>query len=394
MKKVLLVTFSDNADHQDTLFGMYEEMRKRSDWDAYLLCIKTPKVELQQSDHAWLVDCPERPGVTKKTFNLPLLLSIVHRIRRERFDAIYFESLHTWNLPIMMMSGKAKTYQVIHEVIPHEGDSQVKMVDLMNKAVVKFADTIVLRNKTYIQDMIGRYGISADRVKYLELWRRYPAYTTPVHNGRALFFGRINPYKGADNLLEIVRLCPDIEFDVIGRVDSQMQDVVDQLAKEKNVKLNNDYVTDEEMREAFINCDWVIVPYNSASQSGIIIDAYKYSRPVIAFAVGAIPEQVDDEKSGYLDAVAVCGNTVVGYTSDPKVDISYLAEQSQKIVRKNGYKVDVKILKDLKPYLERLDSMNEHKESLRNGIKFTPDERYPDLSREELIKHTILAICL
>ena len=45
MKKVLLVTFSDNADHQDTLFGMYEEMRNRSDWDAYLLCIKTPKVE-------------------------------------------------------------------------------------------------------------------------------------------------------------------------------------------------------------------------------------------------------------------------------------------------------------------------------------------------------------
>ena len=133
-----------NADHQDTLFGMYEEMRNRSDWDAYLLCIKTPKVELQQSDHTWLVDCPERPGVTKKTFNLPLLLSIVHRIRREHFDAIYFESLHTWNLPIMMVSGKAKTYQVIHEVIPHEGDSQVKMVDLMNKAVVKFGDNVII----------------------------------------------------------------------------------------------------------------------------------------------------------------------------------------------------------------------------------------------------------
>ena len=300
MRKVLLVTFSDNADHQDTLFGMYEEMRKQSEWDAYLLCIKTPKVELQQSDHTWLVDCPERPGVTKRTFNLPLLLSIIHRIRREHFDAIYFESLHTWNLPIMMMSGKAKTYQVIHEVIPHEGDSQVKMVDLMNKAVVKFADTIVLRNKTYIQDLIDRYDIGAERVEYLELWRRYPSYTEPVHNGRALFFGRINPYKGADNLLEIVRSCPDIQFDVIGRVDSQMQNVVDQLSKEKNVKLNNDYVTDAEMREAFVNCDWVIVPYNSASQSGIIIDAYKYSRPVIAFAVGAIPEQVDDGKSGYL----------------------------------------------------------------------------------------------
>ena len=79
-----------------------------------------------------------------------------------------------------------------------------------------------------------------------------------------------------------------------------MHDIVEKLGSEKNVKLNNDYVTDKEMREAFINCDWVIVPYNSASQSGIIIDAYKYSRPVIAFAVGAIHEQVDANKSGFL----------------------------------------------------------------------------------------------
>lgn len=300
MQKILLVTFSDNADHQDTLFGMYEEMRKQKEWDAYLLAIETPKVELQKSDHTWLVKCPERPGVTKKTFNLPLLFSLIHRIRKEHFDMIYFESLHTWNLPIMMMSGKAKIYQVIHEVIPHEGDSQVKMVDLMNKAVVKFADYIVLRNKTYIQDMINRYRISSDRIKDLELWRRYPSYTEPLYSGRVLFFGRINPYKGADNLLEIARLCPEVQFDVIGRVDSQMKNVVNQLSKLPNVKLNNSYVTDEEMRVAFINCDWIIVPYNSASQSGIIIDAYKYSRPVIAFAVGAIPEQVDNGKSGYL----------------------------------------------------------------------------------------------
>ena len=44
--------------------------------------------------------------------------------------------------------------------------------------------------------------------------------------------------------------------------------------------------------------------------------------------------------------------------------------------------------------MERLDSMNGHREALEEGIKFTPDERYPDLSRNELIKHTILAICL
>ncbi|MDC7288090.1 hypothetical protein NXH76_09770 [Blautia schinkii] len=100
------------------------------------------------------------------------------------------------------------------------------------------------------------------------------------------------------------------------------------------------------------------------------------------------------EKSAYIDAFAICGNTVAGYSSDPKIDADFMASEAQKIIRKNGYKVTVKIFKDLKPFLERLDSMNDHKESLESGIKFVPDERYPDLSRNELIKHTILAICL
>lgn len=299
--KVLLVTFSDNADHQDTLFGLYEELIGNTDIDAYLMGIKTPKVALKTSDHTWLVDCPKRPGIERKTFDLATLNSIIRRIKKEKFDAIYFESLHVWNVAICLAAGKkVRTYQVIHEVIPHEGDSQVKGVDFMNKVICKTVDTIVLRNQKYVQNMIDQYHVDPSRVKYLELWRRYPKYTPPVHSHRVLFFGRINPYKGVDNLLKIVRLCPEIDFDVVGRVDSQIEAIVNELAKEKNAHLNNGYVSDDEMRDAFVNADWAIVPYNSASQSGVIIDAYKYSRPVIAFDVGAISEQVEDGKSGYL----------------------------------------------------------------------------------------------
>ena len=100
------------------------------------------------------------------------------------------------------------------------------------------------------------------------------------------------------------------------------------------------------------------------------------------------------EKSAYIDAAAVCGNTVVAYSSDPKIDASFMETNSQKIIRKNGYKVTVKIFTDLRLFLERLDSMNDHRESLEEGIKFTPDEKYPDLSRNELIRQTILALCL
>jgi len=299
--KVLLVTFSDNADHQDTVFGLYEQLIGNDSIEAYLLAIKNPKVPLMKSDHTWLVDCPKRPGIEKKTFDLVTLIKIIQRIKCEKFDAIYFESLHVWNIAIMIALGKkTHKYQVVHEVIPHEGDSQVIGVDFMNKVVCKYADTIILRNQKYLQDMIDRYRIDPSRVKYMELWRRFPEFSSPVHKRRILFFGRINQYKGIENLLKIVRFCPDIQFDVVGRIDKQMEIVANQLLKEKNVNLQDRYVSDIEMREFFVNCDWVILPYNSASQSGVIIDAYKYSRPVIAFNVGAIAEQVDNGKSGYL----------------------------------------------------------------------------------------------
>ena len=101
-----------------------------------------------------------------------------------------------------------------------------------------------------------------------------------------------------------------------------------------------------------------------------------------------------NEKSGYVDAFAICGNQVVGYTSSPKTDVKFIADFVQRILHQNGYGVTVRILKELNPYLERLQSMQKNRESLEKDIAFQPDERYPELSREELIKHTILAISL
>ena len=71
-----------------------------------------------------------------------------------------------------------------------------------------------------------------------------------------------------------------------------------------------------------------------------------------------------------------------------------MEKEIEKILRKNGYAVTVKIFTGLNSYLERLDSLVEHKDSLESKIEFKPNEQYPDLSRNELIKHTILAISL
>lgn len=100
------------------------------------------------------------------------------------------------------------------------------------------------------------------------------------------------------------------------------------------------------------------------------------------------------EKNTFVESFVICGNKVVGYSSQIKGSSQFIEDHVKKILKQNGYKTEVKVFTELKPFLERLDYLNQHKAELTKDIVFEPDERYPDLSREELIKHTILAISL
>ena len=44
----------------------------------------------------------------------------------------------------------------------------------------------------------------------------------------------------------------------------------------------------------------VVLPYESATQSGIVQIAYGFERPVVATNVGGLPDVVLHEKTGYL----------------------------------------------------------------------------------------------
>ncbi len=60
------------------------------------------------------------------------------------------------------------------------------------------------------------------------------------------------------------------------------------------------YIPLEEIRPLMGIALVVVFPYRSGTQSGALQTAYTFGCPVIATAVGGIPEVVDDGKSGYL----------------------------------------------------------------------------------------------
>ena len=96
-----------------------------------------------------------------------------------------------------------------------------------------------------------------------------------------------------------------------------------------------------------------------------------------------------------VNALVVCGDQLVCYTPDEKTDVAYIEKHLSRILTVNGFaSVQPKVMKDFHKYLQRVSEISGRAEHYREGIEFTPDERYPELSREELIFHTLLAISL
>ena len=97
------------------------------------------------------------------------------------------------------------------------------------------------------------------------------------------------------------------------------------------------------------------------------------------------------EKSYVVEAAIVEGKDVICYTLDPKCDALALQKHLQRMLDANGYKENVKVFKDLKKFLDRVSDL-ERREKVE--ISYTPHSTYPDLNRDQLIKHTLLALSI
>ncbi|MCP4546164.1 MAG: glycosyltransferase [bacterium] len=120
-----------------------------------------------------------------------------------------------------------------------------------------------------------------------------------------LFFGYIRAYKGLDLALRALAATEDPrqKLLVVGEFYEERAPY-DTLIRELNltdrVQVVDRYVPNEEVAEWFAAADLVLQPYHSATQSGIAQIAHAFGLPVVATAVGGLPEQIEDGKTGIL----------------------------------------------------------------------------------------------
>jgi glycosyltransferase involved in cell wall biosynthesis len=157
-----------------------------------------------------------------------------------------------------------------------------------------------------------------------------------------LFFGYVRKYKGLDILIEafpkILSANLKAKLLIVGEFyddPKEYLELIKKLGIEDKVKLINQFVPNEDVAKYYQNADVVILPYRSATQSGILNVAYGFYKPVIVTDVGGLSEFVDEGKTGFVvkpnspDAIAEGVNKFL--ESRAKTDFtSHILERNRK----------------------------------------------------------------
>ncbi|MCP4746951.1 MAG: glycosyltransferase family 4 protein [Desulfobacteraceae bacterium] len=221
-----------------------------------------------------------------------------------------------------------KVVWTLHDPIDHPGHRTLRMFifkwykrKFQTRWAVRRCDAIHVHSVRHQKDIFKLYGLQAEKKVYVA--RHGAGLPVNIETGAVkppelldvnalnpglptvLFFGRIEPYKGLSYLAEALTVLEQSGVKVNLIIAGAGFIPKNQFSNLKsNVILINRFVQDDEIKAIFKSSDIVVLPYSSATQSGVIPLAYALEKPVLVTRAGALEEIVKEGKTGFT--VAPC----------------------------------------------------------------------------------------
>lgn len=210
-----------------------------------------------------------------------------------------------------LLNKKIKVISLVHNAIPHEKrffdnsfarfffkkcDGFIVLSESVKKDLEKIvSNTNILLTPHPIYDhykeKIGRKEACA----ILQI---------PENKKNLLFFGLIREYKGLDILINTMSFLDDSYQLVIAGESygdfKKYQELIDKSPLKNNIKVLEQYIPDEMVTTLFSATDVLILPYRSATQSGVLAVAYQLEIPTIATNTGALGDMILSSGTGVV----------------------------------------------------------------------------------------------
>ena len=249
-------------------------------------------------------------------------IKVGKEIRKKNPDIVIFTYWMSFFAPcfgkiarVIKKNRQTRCIGLIHNMIPHEKSVLDKMLP---PYFVKSMDGFVALSQSVLDDVASldiqgkpkcmvphplydHYGEIMERSEALQHLNLDPNYRY------FLFFGLVRAYKGLDLLIDAFadeRLRKhNVKLIVAGEFYDDEKPYLEQIKKrsvDDLVIIQNQYISDNDVKYYFNIADIVVQPYKSATQSGVTQVAYHFEKPMLVTNVGGLGEIIPDGKVGYV----------------------------------------------------------------------------------------------
>ncbi|MEF9930930.1 MAG: glycosyltransferase, partial [Bacteroidales bacterium] len=201
------------------------------------------------------------------------------------------------------MNKNCKIISILDNVIPHEqrffdrpftkyflkpNNGYVVLCDAVKNDLLQFVPNANFINTPH--PLYSHFGNKMSKNKAVE------AIGIQKEKKNILFFGLIREYKGLDILLEaFATLDKSYQLIIAGEPYGSFekyQKLIDSSPNKENIYVNTNYIKDSEVNKYFSAADVCVLPYRSATQSGISSISYHFEIPMITTNVGGLKETI------------------------------------------------------------------------------------------------------
>jgi D-inositol-3-phosphate glycosyltransferase len=240
---------------------------------------------------------------------IPRLMALARRVDIAHTQGWEFAPLGVLALACLRLTG-VNVVQTSHNTF-----ERGRSMDRTHRLLARLTDYTIVHTQADLQRVPreangrvaviphGEYGFLARSGGQVDRKAARAAFGLDESAHVALLFGQLRPDKGLGDLLVALESAPGIELLIGGQEAGALAAERARLQRRElagRVRIHEGFLTMDEAARLFAAADTVVLPYRVASQSGVLLLAYGFRRPVIVYPVGGLPEAVIDGETGWI----------------------------------------------------------------------------------------------